>query len=358
MPIDSTLKEIRIPKEFGRIVDVAPIVEGTQPVWLMLAEDGSLLRVDTSRGDWVRVGSAMVPSEPDHEPWAGHTLRPHLHVSRNGEFAAVVNDYGRYGQVINLRSGTITLTLNGGEYHAETVPFSFAFANLRGQVVAVHRTAWNRLDISDPSNGRLLTQRDPTSYRTGEQRPEHYLDYFHGALYPGPGNMRIVDDGWVWHPVGALVIWELDRWLSENPWESEDGPSKRVVCARDYYWDHGITWISEGKLAIGGIGEDDIEMIDGARIFDITSTANPGSGWRSDSLWAKEVITFPGPAGKFFCDGKWLYSSDGKGLSRWDPENGARTGHLQAFHPMHYHPGAGQLVQLTDGALVLWSTTE
>jgi len=64
-----------------------------------------------------------------------------------------VNDYGQYGQVIDLRSGKITLNLDGGDYCPETVPFSFGFASWQGNVVVIHRAAWNRLDISDASTG-------------------------------------------------------------------------------------------------------------------------------------------------------------------------------------------------------------
>jgi len=357
-PFNRTLKETAIPEEFGRIVDIAPIYQEDRSAWLMLAEDGGLFRLDASTGGWARLGSAIIPSEPRRTPFAGHTLKRHLYVSRRGEFAAVVNDYGRYGRVIDVRSGKMTLTLDGGPYHPETIPFSFAFADWQGRVVVIHRSAWNRLDVSDASSGQLLTERGPTSYRQGEERPQHYLDYFHGALYLSPESRHILDDGWVWHPVGKLTVWNLDCWLSENAWESEDGQTRKDVCARSDYWDHGIAWLDEEKVAIGGIGDDTAEMIDGARIFDITSTGPPGPQWRDDWLWAREVTAFPGPAGKFFSDGTWLYSVDGTGLSRWDVETGARTGYMQSFHPMHHHSGARELVQLAGGVLVHWSMTE
>ena len=357
MPFDSRLKEFEIPKELGRIVDIAPVNKKSQPIWLMLTEGGNLFRVNTSGRDWARVGSAMPPSGSEREPLADDKLRKHLHASRGGEFAAVVNDYGRYGQVIDLRSGNVTLELDGGEYANQVVPFSFAFAELKGRVVAIHRTEWNRLDISDPSDGKLLTERACPANRR-EETPPHFLNYFHGALYVSPGNTRILDDGWVWHPVGVPFIWDLDPWLSENPWESEDGPTLHGICWRHYYWDHGMTWLDEEKVAIGGIGEIDLEMIDGALIFDVTQPAKEEPRWRSGVTRRRQLIAFPGPTGKFFSNGKWLYSSDKTGLSRWDPQNGARTGHLDAFHPTHYHPGAGQLVQLTDSTLVQWSTTD
>ncbi len=355
-PFNSALSEAVIPSECGKIVDIAPVNQESRSTWLMLAQDGTLFRFDAQDRRAEVVGSVQIPFEAASAPFAGHTRKLHLYASQGGEFAAVVNDYGRYGQVIDLQSGKVTLMLDGGAYHPETVPFSFAFTHWRGRVVAIHRTAWNRLDISDASSGRLLSERGPTSYRDGEERPQHYLDYFHGALYLSQRGTHILDDGWVWHPVGIPFIWSLHQWISENAWESEDGTTKKEVCARDHYWDNGIAWLDEQTVAIGGIGDGDVEMIDGARIFDVTSTASAGSRWRSGLLWAREVIAFPGPAGKFFSDGEWLYSAAKDGLSRWDPKTGARTGHIENFHPTHHHRGAGDLAQLADGILVRWST--
>jgi hypothetical protein len=277
-----------------------------------------------------------------------------LYASAGGDFAAVVNDYGRYGQIVDLRSGTMTVALDGGEYHPETVPFSFAFTKLRGRVVAIHRTAWNRLDVSDPLTGELLTDRQLTACQQEQARPEHYLDYFHGALYPSPGGTQVVDDGWVWHPVGIPTTWSLDRWLADNVWESEDGPTRTGLCARSYYWDHAITWLDDTRVVVGGIGDDDQAMIDGARVFDVTRPGKPGPGWREDWPWARELTAFPGPAGLFFSDSRWLYSSDRIGLSRWDVNDGARTGYCEGFRPTHHHRAAGELAQLGDDILVRW----
>jgi hypothetical protein len=97
-------------------------------------------------------------------------------------------------------------------------------------------------------------------------------------------------------------------------------------------------------------------MTEGARIFDITSTGKASPRWRADWLWAREVTSFKGPTGKFFSDGKWLYSSTKAGLFRWDVETGAQTGHIENFHPTHQHSSAAELVQLDEGILCRWST--
>ena len=338
--------------EYGRVLDIAPLHDENRSVWLVLASDGRLFRWVTCGGESELVAHIEIPSEPVHDSFNGRTLAPRLHAAPNGQFAAVVNDYGRYGRIIDLRTGKITMQLDGGEYCSETVPFSFAFAFREGQVIAIHRTAWNRLDISDPSNGRLLTSRGPTSYRQGEERPAHYLDYFHGKLYLSPNGTHVLDDGWVWHPVGVPAVWSIDRWLSADVWESEDGASRREICAREYYWDQGVAWLTDDTVALSGIGDDDSEMRDGARIFDVTSTGTPSPRWRADWAWAKEVNAFDGPAGNFFSDGRSLYSTAEAGLFKWDPTTGSQTGHVECFQPTHHHRSASELVQLTSSALL------
>ena len=80
--------------------------------------------------------------------------------------------------------------------------------------------------------GRLLTERTYAPPPGGKGRPEHYLDYFHGTLAVSPDQQWIVDDGWVWAPAGIPRTWNFRRWIEENPWESEDGPSVRWLCQR------------------------------------------------------------------------------------------------------------------------------
>ena len=47
-PFNSTLTETALPKEVGKIVDIAPVNSEGRPVWLMLADDGHLIRLDAN----------------------------------------------------------------------------------------------------------------------------------------------------------------------------------------------------------------------------------------------------------------------------------------------------------------------
>jgi hypothetical protein len=333
-PFDATVVDVPLP---AAVAELVPVTAGSRSVWLLLAEDGRIGRLDADSGEWDLLARATVPAEPDHDPWNGHQLRRRLHADPFGNFAAVVNDYGRYGQVVDLRTGAVTLVLHGGDYHEETVPFSLAFTQHQGRTVVIHRTDWNRLDVSDAATGELLTVREPTSYRTGEPRPDHYLDYFHGALHLSPGGRWIVDDGWVWHPVGVPVAWDVQSWLHDHVWESEDGPSRGALCYRDYHWDIPMCWTGENLLAISGIGSDDEAMIPGVRIFDVSTGA--------------EVAAFAGPAGALFGAEGRLCSAGPDGLQVWDPLTGERIATVPGFVPASYHPAAGELAGISGGVL-------
>ncbi|MEX1659211.1 hypothetical protein ABZ960_39670 [Streptomyces pseudovenezuelae] len=343
------VRTVKVPSRLGAIADLTPVTDGERPVWLTLGEDGTISRWDVATGDHETVGATAVRAEPGHEPWNDRELRRRLHSSPDGMFAAVVNDYGRFGEVIDLRTGELTLDLESEGYHSETVPFSLAFGQRLGRCVVIHRTEWNRLDVSDAQTGEPLTARSSPAPTDGVDLPEHYLDYFHGALLVSPDGKRILDDGWIWHPIGVPSVWDLGPWIEGNVRESEDGPSWVEVCGRADYWDHAMTWIDSARVAIEGIGDHDAGMRPGARIFDTSRAGRSGA--------AVELLAFEGPTGPFFSDGTHLFSRGDTGLSIWDPVRGKLLGDVPGFSPTRHHLGARQFLQLTDGVVRLWTST-
>jgi hypothetical protein len=256
----------------------------------------------------------------------------------------VVNDHGRKGIVVDTATGRITMELDGGDYFPETVPFASSFAEYHGRSVLVHRTDWNRLDVSDPQSGEVLTQRGPTCYERGESRPDHYLDYFHGRLCLSPDGSALLDDGWIWHPVGAVTVWSLDRWLNDNVWESEDGPSRAELCWRDWYWDRGMCWAGRDRVVVGGLGNDADFILPGARIF----------AREADGRW-REVLTFAGPQGDFFADRSYLFTAHESGLTLWDLTDGARRARIDGFRPSRMHPLSHECVEIGPQQLRFWT---
>jgi hypothetical protein len=347
---DATVVERLLPTH-APVLDLADLRDET--AWLLLGEDGSISRLDPDAGVAEELLVVSLPAEPDagtgDDERHGPRPRPRLHASPSGAHVAVVNDHGRRGIVVDMATGEVTMTLDGGDHHPWTVPFSVLFFEHEGTELLVHRTAGNRLDVSDPRTGELLTSRGPTSYQHGGARPDHFLDYFHGRLIGSPDGRRVVDDGWVWHPVGVLVAWDLLPWLERNPWESEDGPSLGALCQRDYYWGHGVCWIDDHRVAVEGLGDDDLEIVPGARIFDLDQTIDQ-PGQRS----FVETSSFAGPSGALFSDGVRFFSSDESGTSIWRISDGARVGAIEGFRPTHQHVAARELVEIRGPSMLRW----
>lgn len=372
----------------ARIVDVAPASTTDTPVWVALVENGEILVLDVEAGEFDVVARLREQLDLPYslESWQSGRLsaeergrlheledslrhykvpkqipdemqarfsecselslletgeaRPVLAASPDGRFAAIYNRVGRRtGVIFDLTSGDITMRLDHEGRHSHASPFPISFFQHEGRPLLVHATAANRLDVSDPATGELLTSRPAASRRPAGDDPTPYLDYFHGALLPSPDGEWIADDGWMWHPVGLAAAWNLRGWVTTNVWESETGPSRRNFCPRNYLWDVPLCWVGTERLVIWGFGEDVEWIIPGVRIFDVISGEE--QGW------------FPGPVGQLAFDGKYLHSfSKDHGTSVWDVDGGARVHFDWGFRPVGYHFGSRSfLTILSDEGL-------
>jgi hypothetical protein len=323
----------------------APILD-IQPIDLLTA-DGILAELDlTSRA--LRPVATLPAGVVDlTQPVA-------IHLARQARFAAVVNRFGRFGLVVSLESGTTAMHLDRDAYHEDVCEFPVAFFERSERTLIVHTTDWNRLDISDPANGSLLTARGPTSYGQGEPRPAHYLDYFHCGLLVSPDQEWIVDNGWAWHPWGVVRAWNLRRWLEENIWESEDGPSLRDLVDRAYLWDAPLCWIDSTTLAIWGEGRDEEEIVAAIRLIDVTTGADLhgfcGPDVTPHSVWPPNT----GKRGWIAYDRVLFAISPAHGTGVWDLASDEQLLHEPTLKPHCYHRGVAQFLSLReDGAIVL-----
>ncbi len=338
-------KDIVLPELAGSsILEVQPITKSSG-AWLACTSTGALIEL-TPADRAVHV-VAEVPQ--DALDFDGPSIRvPQrawptgsacmLRVSRRGELAAVANRFGDKGVVIDLTAGRPTIRLHRGRYHEDVSCFPLAFVEMDDRILLIHGTAWNRLDVSDARSGKLITERGPTSYRKGETRPEHYLDYFHCSLSVSPDQRYVADNGWVWSPFGVLTTWNLERWLHTNVWESEDGETRKRLNQRAYYWDGPLCWLSGHHLAVWGYGLDDEWLIPAVFIHDVmTGTLD---SW------------FAGPKGSQVFD-DYLFSLDkDEGMSVWDVETGERLLTEPGFCPVGYHRGARQFLSILEGGQV------
>ena len=330
-------------------IDVQPDLT-TAGAWWILVASGKIGRLSTGTGEFETMWDLDELGFP-----VSPTLA--LRISPAGDFAAVFQNNDRLGRVFNLRTGQSTTSLDRGDYEPDTSFFPIAFFSspTDGKTLLMTATAWNRLDIIDPSDGELLTARDTGKYSEG-QAPPHYLDYFHASLCISPANQWIADAGWVWHPVGVIRTWSLKAWIEDNAWESEDGTSVQGIAVRDYFWDGPSCWVSETTLAVWGLGRDDQWLIPGMVLFDVRT--------------GNQLRWFPGPSAKkpgwprekewpsLYFD-EFLFAIDGQsGLAVWDAADGSRLLEEPALNPIGYHPVSKEFLSLTEGGIRLSRLTK
>ncbi|MBN3828183.1 hypothetical protein G3O00_31910 [Burkholderia sp. Ac-20384] len=327
--------------EHAPIVDTCP-VQADYGHLLVLTADGSLHGVDLDTGRHATPCSVSLPPLP---PPTGHTAFDtaayRLHASPDGRYAAIVTDYGQRGLVVDVATGAPTMQLDGGDYYPHTVPFSACFLRHRDRTIFVHRTAWNRLDASDPATGTALTARDIAPY-TNDDRPDLYLDYFHGRLVPNPDGSRLFDDGWVWQPVSIPRAWSVDTWLDANPFESEDGESVVSLTQRDD-WDTPACWIDDRHIAYWGLADwDEDEFAEtgqgaGVRILDVTEAVQSNDR-------RIPMATEPDRIGGLFSDGASLYVATPGGTTIWSIASGGPLGTLPGFVARRHDPVRRSLI--------------
>lgn len=323
------------------LLDAAPVARVDGDL-LVLDAAGGIYCIDLQSGSIVLLGTLALQAPAIENPGRyGVASRWRLQASADGAFAAVVFDGGSCGFVIDLDDFKITLTLDGGSYYPETVAFSLCFLSLRGAAVVVHRTAWNRLDASDPRTGAPLTQRGPTSYVDGEA-PLHYLDYFHGRLHPNPSGSRLFDDGWAWQPVGIPRVFDAAVWLTDNVWESEDGPSVRWLTYSDD-WNFPACWIDDDRIALGSMSDwNDEEFASdpappGVRIVDLSQP----------STTPDRKLPMSAHPDALFAHGRSIFAAHGTDTSTWSVDTGDCTQVLREFRATHHHRQRQELLEVT-----------
>ncbi|MFD9130460.1 hypothetical protein [Kitasatospora sp. NPDC059571] len=335
---DRTIRETVLPSDGVPLADLTPL-DGPGAAWLLLYEDGRIVHWSAESGARREVARASVAPDPEAEGFLHHVQRRRLHASADGRFAAVVIDHGTAGEVFDLALGVRTMVLDGGDHHAETVPFALAFTVYEGRPVVLHRTDWNRLGAADPATGRSLEG------VVGEGGPLLRADdFFHGALHVSPGGSFVADDGWVWHPDGRCEVWPLAELFG-------DGSGPLLAATAAYHWNRPVAWLDDCRLAVGGLGDDDLAMVPGVRILDAARREG-----RASRPQAAEVAVFGGPDGPLFAADGLLFSVGPAGLTVWDPADGARLGTVPGFRPAYHHRAGGALVEVADGRLLRWRT--
>jgi len=209
--------------------------------------------------------------------------------------------------VYDLENMTELIELNRGDYHVNVSPYPFEFFEHNDKTLMVTARDWDMIDVIDPYTKQVLTKRDweEISEQKREDGPASAHTEFKSSVYISPDNKWIVEDGWVWHPVGVIVRWDFKHWIEKNKWEADLGNSIKTIRTAEYSWGNPIEWLDNDRLLVWGFGDDDDYMLPAVMIYDINTCKEinwffgPDNSitydgylfsWNQKSMWAKHSI--------------------------------------------------------------------
>jgi hypothetical protein len=160
-----------------------------------------------------------------------------------GRWAVVHERTGTAG--ILLRDGKIVREIHRSPYHADVFEYPVCLFEREGRMLLAHcPTSYGRIEVDDAENGKRLTEspsrKDP--------------DFFHSRLEVSPGGKRLLSAGWVWHPLDAVVYFDVAAALT-NPatLDGLDGAElSRNVCLSE---ESSAAWLDDDRIVIGSSGE-------------------------------------------------------------------------------------------------------
>ena len=316
--------------------------------WLLFTSDSKLLLLKNHQN----TATTLLQLDQNQIDCRGHIQ---LVCSDNGQYIAIsslVDESNNIGWIIDLNTKQPILKLDSGDYRTGHTDFPVAFLEENNNTLLIHATDWDRLDITDLSTLTCITQRNFDNKPENWEDNDEAFSEWYGKLLISPNKQWIASIGWVWHPLGVMLSWDLQAWLRSNIWEADFGMSKRQLCVWDYFWDSPFCWVNDTHLCIWGHSEADNGSdipLDTAAVFDVTT--------------GELVRSFPGPTMDIFYFDQYLFSgtpgekteerhSPGQHLTVWDITNGTLLHQEDNLTPIAYHPISKTFLSLKNEGTV------
>ena len=215
-------------------------------------------------------------------------------------YICVTERFGVNAALYSLTSGTVR-DLRREDYYCDVSSYSVGFLELNGRILLICQTQWNHLDIFDAETGENLTEREVYRRNTGRKTKEgyplyddkNYMDYFHSRLHISPDGKHFLSNGWHWHPLGQIYLFETAKFL-----RTFETGSISTNCIAPYNWDRPCTFIDNETFVIamdhlGKSGSLDEEDLSDYEYFQFAffktdakiHTDNYGCGWKEHYHW-------------------------------------------------------------------------
>lgn len=165
--------------------------------------------------------------------------------SPDGRFAVIYERLGTKGLLVD--DGKIVRELDRSRYKADAYEYPIALFNgPNGRLLLAHcPKEHGRIELEEVETGRPLTA-------SPERKPP---DFFHSRLAASPQGKRLLSAGWVWHPWGSVICFDLARGLADvchfDHNDTVAAYSRHVGLAEE----DSACWLDDDRILIGASGE-------------------------------------------------------------------------------------------------------
>lgn len=127
-------------------------------------------------------------------------------MSQAGDLVALLQTTGTKGLLLDA-DGRLVREVNRSFYHADAYRYPLVLFSLPDDRTGiVHCPArYNQLEIEEAATGKALLA-------PGERTPP---DLFHSRLAVSPSGRYLLSAGWLWHPWGCLMVYDLPAALED-----------------------------------------------------------------------------------------------------------------------------------------------
>ncbi|HZS09316.1 MAG TPA: hypothetical protein VFD58_31065 [Blastocatellia bacterium] len=164
-------------------------------------------------------------------------------VTPDGKYTVIYETLGTKGLI--LKGGRIVREINRSYYCADAYEYPVTLFTLAdGRNLIAHcPDEYNIIEIEEVETGRRLTTRE------GERH-----DFFHSRLQVSPDSRFLLSAGWIWHPIDAVMTFEVDLALREPKSLDQGSISDLLAKAGEI---HNATFASADTLLLSGKPFDD-----------------------------------------------------------------------------------------------------
>ena len=126
--------------------------------------------------------------------------------SDNGKYTVVYEKLGTKG--VLLKDGEVIREINRSYYFADVTEYPIAFVKINGEYAIIHcPDEYNKIEIDNIETGIRMTK----TINRGEP-----IDCFHSRFRVNDANTKLLNTGWIWHPLDIIELYDIEKALNNN----------------------------------------------------------------------------------------------------------------------------------------------